>query len=92
MAKRRNKAAAGRVPAVAQAVTFKPATPADLKRLGPKMFGLGWQTRMAEALGVDASSVRRWISGAVPIPGPVSTALWCWARCNELGASRLRRN
>lgn len=51
-----------------------------LRELGIKIWGShGWQTRMAEALNVDGSTVRRWVSGAVPIPGPVSAALECLA-------------
>lgn len=55
-------------------------TPAELKTLGPKLFGFGWQTHMAEALGVDGSTVRRWVSGAIPVPGPAVAALRCFAR------------
>ena len=40
----------------------------DLKREGRALFGNGWQTRLAEALGRDGSTVRRWVSGAVPVP------------------------
>jgi hypothetical protein len=35
----------------------------------------GWQTRLAEALEVDGSTVRRWISGVVPAPHPVKVAI-----------------
>ena len=52
----------------------------ELCELGVKLWGRGWQTRMAEALNVDGSTVRRWVSGAVPIPGPVEAALRCFAR------------
>jgi hypothetical protein len=38
------------------------------------------QTRMAEALEVDPSTVRRWISGALPIPGPVRAAVGCFLK------------
>lgn len=40
----------------------------------------GWQTRAAEALGVDASSIRRWTSGQIPVPGPVAAAVNCFTR------------
>lgn len=40
--------------------------------------GYGWQTRLAEELEVDGSTVRRWVSGAVPIPGPVAAAVRCF--------------
>ena len=40
----------------------------ELKTAGRELFGNGWQTRLAEALGRDGSTVRRWVSGAIPIP------------------------
>lgn len=55
-------------------------TPEELKKIGKKLYGYGWQTRMAEALEVDGSTVRRWVSGAVPIPGPAAAALRCFMR------------
>lgn len=55
-------------------------TPAALAKAGKKLWGYGWQTRMAEALNVDGSTVRRWVSGAVPVPGPVEAALRCFLR------------
>lgn len=55
-------------------------TPDELRDLCIKLYGeWGWQTRLAEALGVDGSSVRRWVSGAVPIPGPVAAAVRCFS-------------
>jgi hypothetical protein len=54
--------------------------PDELARLAVKVYGeRGWQTRLAEALEVDGSTVRRWVSGAVPIPGPAAAALRCFA-------------
>jgi len=51
-------------------------SPDDLRIIGETLFGpWGWQTRLAEALEVDGSTVRRWISGAVPAPHPVKVAL-----------------
>lgn len=35
----------------------------------------GWQDRLAKAIHVDSSSVRRWTSGAVPVPGAVAAFL-----------------
>lgn len=54
-------------------------TPKELKKIGVKLYGYGWQTRLAEDLGVDGSTVRRWISGVVPIPNPVVIAIKCLA-------------
>lgn len=57
-------------------------TAAELKKIGKKLYGYGWQTRLAEALEVDGSTVRRWVSGVVPIPGPVAAAIRCFVeRC-----------
>jgi hypothetical protein len=51
-------------------------SPDDLRIVGEALFGdWGWQTRLAEMLEVDGSTVRRWVSGAVAIPGPVKVAL-----------------
>lgn len=53
--------------------------PSELCTLGKALYGeYGWQTRLSEALGVDGSSVRRWVSGAVPIPNPVAAAVRCF--------------
>lgn len=54
-------------------------TPDELRESGVRLYGeRGWQTRLAESLGVDGSTVRRWVSGAVPIPNPVEAAIKCF--------------
>lgn len=53
-------------------------TPDELKAAGAELFGKGWQTRVAEQLGVDGSTVRRWISGAVPVPNIAAAAIRCF--------------
>jgi hypothetical protein len=55
-------------------------TAEELRRAGQQLFGAdrGWQTRFADALGVDRASLTRWLSGSVPIPGPVQAAVKCW--------------
>ena len=51
-------------------------TPEELRDAGETLYGnWGWQTRMAETLKVDSSTVRRWLSGRVAIPGPAEVAL-----------------
>lgn len=48
----------------------------DLALAGEQLFGRwGWQTRLAEALEVDGSTVRRWVSGAVAVPQPAKVAI-----------------
>ena len=51
-------------------------SPDSLRAAGEALWGRwGWQTRMAETLRVDGSTVRRWLSGATHIPGPAIVAL-----------------
>ncbi|MGB0694940.1 MAG: helix-turn-helix domain-containing protein [Rhodospirillaceae bacterium] len=51
-------------------------TPEDLRAQGEILFGRwGWQTKLAKALRVDGSTVRRWLSGASTIPGPAEVAI-----------------
>lgn len=50
--------------------------PSEFRALAVQIVGeRGWQTRIAERLEVDGSTVRRWISGAVPIPRTAAVAL-----------------
>lgn len=54
----------------------KTLSPDDLRIIGEALYGpWGWQTRLAETLEVDGSTVRRWVSGAVAVPHPVKLAL-----------------
>ena len=56
-------------------------TVVELKKAGEVLYGKwGWQTRLAEALEVDGSTVRRWVSGAVSVPGPAEAAIKCFLR------------
>ena len=51
-------------------------TPEQLREIGEQLYGnWGWQTKMANALKVDGSTVRRWLSGKTTIPGPAEVAL-----------------
>lgn len=54
-------------------------TPDELSDICREIYGgHGWQTKLAKALSVDGSTVRRWVSGAIPIPGPVEAAVRCF--------------
>lgn len=54
-------------------MSMKPDT---LRRAAITLYGKrGWQTGLASGLHVDPSTVRRWASGQVPIPGPVEVAV-----------------
>ena len=55
-------------------------TPDELKEAGRSLYGHGWQTKLAHELNVDTSTVRRWVSGSVPIPGPAAAAIRCFQR------------
>lgn len=62
--------------ALATLASGRQLSPDDLRIAGELLFGRwGWQTRLAESLEVDGSTVRRWVSGAVPVPHPVKVAL-----------------
>ncbi|MCH8491112.1 MAG: helix-turn-helix domain-containing protein [Oceanicaulis sp.] len=45
-------------------------TAEELRQAVKKLFGdtPGWQTRLAERLGVDRSAITRWLAGATPVP------------------------
>ncbi len=47
----------------------------EFSKIGADLFGSSWQTRMARALGVDGSSVRRWLSGKIPVPAVIDAYL-----------------
>lgn len=49
--------------------------PDQLKVVGKALWGRGWQTRLAEALGIDGSTVRRWIGSGVPMPASADAFL-----------------
>lgn len=54
-------------------------TPEELRAAGKELFpAWGWQTRLAEALNVEGSTVRRWLAGSTPIPGPAAAAVQCF--------------
>jgi hypothetical protein len=60
-------------------------SPDELRATGERLWGRwGWQTRMAEALRVDGSTVRRWLSGASTIPGPAEVALELLVQMDEM--------
>lgn len=57
-------------------------TPQELAEAGRELNDgrWGWQTRLAERLGIDGSTVRRWVSGALPVPNPAAVAIRCLLR------------
>lgn len=60
----------------------------ELIDIGRQLYGdRGWQTKMAAALEVDTSTIRRWIY-ADAVPGPASAALKCFLT-SQSNAARL---
>ena len=50
-------------------------TAEELRVAAIALFGeRGWMSRLAEALGVDRSTVSRWFGG-LPVPGPAAAAV-----------------
>ncbi|CAB5220294.1 hypothetical protein UFOVP233_40 [uncultured Caudovirales phage] len=48
---------------------MKDLTGAEYERRATEALGgRGWQKAMSAAIGVDASTIRRWTSGVVPVP------------------------
>ena len=63
-------------------------TPEALRQAAIPLFGeRGWMSRLADALGVDRSSVSRWFAG-LPVPGPVAAAVDAWMRLYRLTGLR----
>lgn len=66
--------------------------PEDLRAAGECLYGSwGWQTRLAEALKVDGSTVRRWVSGKVAIPGMAAVAIRLLIKVQQLEAEKAAR-
>jgi hypothetical protein len=40
----------------------------ELRKIGETLWGSRWQTPMAESLGKRPRTIRRWVSGAFPVP------------------------
>ncbi|MBB5222220.1 hypothetical protein HNP73_002156 [Amaricoccus macauensis] len=57
-------------------------TAEELRQAGLRLFGpeRGWKARLARALRSEDSSVSRWLSGQIAVPGPVAAAVDCWLR------------
>lgn len=49
-------------------------SPEEIREAGMRLFGdrPGWQSRLAETVGRDRSSVTRWLTGGAPPPPDVS--------------------
>ena len=63
-------------------------TPEALRQAAITLFGdRGWMSRLAEALGVDRSTVSRWFAG-LPPPGPVVAAVEAWLILYQLTGLR----
>jgi DNA-binding transcriptional regulator YdaS (Cro superfamily) len=50
-------------------------TKIELMQAGRLLYGERWQAALARALGVSDRTVRRWASGAQPIPSPAAIAV-----------------
>lgn len=42
--------------------------PAEITEIGERLYGAGWQTKMADALGVHVTTVWRWLAGKSVMP------------------------
>ena len=55
-------------------------TPAKLERVASLMYGSTWQTYLAEALGVDRTTVYRWYTSQFAIPKEIEGKLLLLAK------------
>ncbi len=63
-------------------------TAEELRGAAIALFGeRGWMSRLAEALGVDRSTVSRWFAG-LPVPGPAAAAVRAWQEVQALKDAR----
>lgn len=48
----------------------------EFRTIAQRVYGQrGWQRKVADALAVNKSTVSRWTSGQIPVPGPAAVAL-----------------
>jgi hypothetical protein len=61
-----------------------------LNKIGPVLYGYGWQTELAKEMGVTDRSMRRWIAGVHEIPEDANKKLRALidARIAELQKAR----
>lgn len=57
-------------------------TAEELRQAGIELFGeeRGWMARFAKALKTGQDNLSRWLSGTIPVPGPVEAAVECWLK------------
>jgi DNA-binding transcriptional regulator YdaS (Cro superfamily) len=55
----------------------------ELKTAGRTLYGYGWQSKMARDINVNPTTVRRWVSGRIPVPGPVEAFIQCMLRARS---------
>jgi hypothetical protein len=44
----------------------------ELRELGEKTYGWGWQTRLAREIGMSLRQVQRYAAGETPVPAPTA--------------------
>lgn len=62
-------------------------TPAELAEIGTALFGQRWQTELADAIGVNARTVRRWAVGDTQMDSTMAESI---VRVCRERAARLR--
>jgi hypothetical protein len=50
-------------------------TPSTLNRIGSALYGAFWQSRLADDVGVNSRTMRRWLSGEWPMPDTLKDEL-----------------
>lgn len=53
----------------------EPMGPEELRTIGERLWGYGWQSALARAFGVNPRTVRRWAAGDSPVPDDIAASL-----------------
>lgn len=65
-------------------------TPDQLQEAGIYLYGPHWKGELARMLGINRSTVGRWVAGIVPITGPAAAAVICLVESKRIRTELLR--
>jgi hypothetical protein len=66
-------------------------TPSELIQAGERLYGAGWRQPLADALGVNIATLRRWTGGYIAIPRRTELAVQNLIVAKRLGITTTAR-
>jgi hypothetical protein len=66
-------------------------TPSELIQAGERLYGQGWRQPLADALGVNIATLRRWTGGYIAIPRRTELAVQNLLVAKRLGITTTAR-